>query len=144
MTLDLDAINAEFAKWPVVIDGMIHPTERPQLTREQYDRALEQWVATLPPNATQIAPPLWVIHGRPGPIAAPLPTPEPEPEPEPHVEPQPEWFACFGRRTSDARAYIGLGVIEPDGSEREERYHPAVNTRLYALLERYITETDDV
>jgi hypothetical protein len=139
--LDLEAINAEFAKWPVVIDGMIHPTERPQLPREQYDRALEQWVATLPPGTREIAPPLWVIYGRPGPIAAPLPPPEAEPETP--VEPQPEWFACFGRRTSDNRAYIGLGVVEIDGTELEERYHPATNTRLYALLERYLTEVPE-
>jgi hypothetical protein len=139
MTLDLDAINAEFAEWPIYDEeGRIVPTERPQLTREQFDAALEQWVATLPPNATQIAPPLWAIYG-PAPDVIPMP----DPEPEAPCEPQPQWFFAYGRRTSDSRAYLGIGVIELDGSEREERYHPATNTRLHALLERYLTETDE-
>jgi len=136
--IDLAALEAQFAAWPLTIDGVVYPSDPPRLTQDVYDRALEQWVASLPPGQSQVRPPSWLI-GRPLPVSLP----EPEPEPESPAELLPEWFACFGRRGSDQRAYIGLGVIEIDGSEREERYHPATNTRLHALLERYLTDTSD-
>jgi hypothetical protein len=138
--LDLAALEAQFAAWPLTIDGVVHPSDPPRLTQDVYGRALEQWVASLPPGQSQVRPPWWLI-GRPLPVSVPMP--EPEPEPDAPAELLPQWFACFGRRTSDSRAYIGLGVIEIDGSEREERYHPATNTRLHALLERYLTDTSD-
>jgi hypothetical protein len=71
--------------------------------------------------------------------ATPIPDPDPEPEPEVNLR----WFQSIGRRASDGRPYIGLGVIEPNGIEQEERYHPPKTTGLYALLERYITENPD-
>jgi hypothetical protein len=135
--IDLEALEAQFAAWPLTIDGVVYPSEMPRLTQDVYDRAVEQWVASLPARERQVRPPSWLI-GRPLPVSLPVPVPEPD---VPIVQPQ--WFACFGRRDSDQRAYIGLGVIEPDGSEREERYHPATNTRLHALLERYLVETSD-
>jgi hypothetical protein len=139
--IDLEALEAQFAAWPLTIDGVVYPSDPPRLTQDVYDRALEQWAASLPPGQSQVRPPSWLFLGRP--LLVSLSKPMPEPEPESPAELLPEWFACFGRRGSDQRAYIGLGVIEIDGSEREERYHPATNTRLHALLERYLTETSD-
>lgn len=117
------------------------------MTQEQYDAAMEAWIAALPANRnTMVAPPefLWrrpPMRSLPGDEPAPETPPPTEPGPQP--QPQPCWYADFGRRTTDGRAYLALGVAEIDGTEREERYHPATNTRLHALLERYLAETGD-
>jgi hypothetical protein len=111
------------------------------MTEAEYEATLAEWAAGPGSTRAMINPPEFLWR-RPPMRSLPV-EPTPDPEPEAPCEPQPQWFFAYGRRSTDNRAYIGLGVIEPDGSEREERYHPAVNTRLYALLERYLTETDD-
>lgn len=113
------------------------------LTDEQYEAALAEWAATLTPQDRFVVPPDF-LNRRPPMRSLPVePYPEPEPEVPTEPAPEPQWFMCVGRRDSDGKPYIGLGVIEPDGTEREERYHPASNTRLFALIERYLREVPD-
>lgn len=120
------------------------PVEIQYLTEAEYEAAFEAWAATLTPGETMVQPPEFLWR-RPPMRSLPedmLPPAAEEPGQPPICPPAPQWYVDFGRRERDGRAWYALGVIEVDGTEREERYHPAANTKLHALLERYLTETE--